>query len=143
MLAIPRNSRDPENAWKLANFLLHTQQALAAREKYNGILPPLRDAWSSPIWHQPDPFFGGTKVNELLIRLADQIPRRSVTSYSSLAGGHLSLVLLDAVKQVEFGVDETALRAGIKKDLESAQADVERAIEFSRLDHVESARTNR
>lgn len=140
MLAIPRNSRDPENAWKLANFMLHTPLALVAREKFNGILPPLRDAWSSAIWHQPDPFFGGERVNELLIQLADQIPRRSITSYSTLAGGNLSLVLIDAIKLVEARADETTLRERIKSKLRSGQADVERAIEFSRLDGIESHR---
>ena len=139
MFAIPRNARDPENSWKLANFLLHSPQALAAREKFNGILPPLRDAWSSPIWHQSDPFFGGQKVNELLIHLADQIPRRSVTSYSTVASGRLGLVLIDAIKFVEAGVDENELRAQIKSRLESAQYDVECAIEFSRLDKSSKA----
>ncbi|HQY87675.1 MAG TPA: extracellular solute-binding protein, partial [Tepidisphaeraceae bacterium] len=52
MFAIPRNSRDPENAWKLAEFMLMSPQALAAREQFNGIIPPLREAWRDPTWHQ-------------------------------------------------------------------------------------------
>lgn len=114
MFAIPRQAKDPEAAWQLMKFLCFTPEGMAARRKHTATLPPMIDAWDDPIWHQPDPFYGGQKIGELFISLAEQLPERHVTPFTAYAAQALSLLVGRAVADVDEtgGADLEAKLAG-------------------------------
>src|SRR5205085_1572673 len=101
MIGIRRGSPHKKEAWELIQRLYFDRQSVAARHAITGILPPIRTFWDDPLYHQPDPFFGGQKVDEELIRLADQIPPKYTTSATDFANLYLTQVLNRAVRYVE------------------------------------------
>ena len=130
MLGIPKTARDPEASWSLLKFLLFSREGLAARRAFSDVLPPLRSAWGDPAYHQPDPFFGGQRAEELYVELAAKIPPRVQTPFTGVASAELTAVLVDAVAAVKRGVDGPALEGLIHSRLAVAQLDVERRIKF-------------
>lgn len=129
MLAIPRRCRDPEASWRLLKFLLLSDEAVAARQRHTDILPPLKEHWKSPLYHRPDPFFGGQKIGQLYVELAGQVPERHVTPFTLLAGQALALVLNRAVDHVN-AQGAVGLEAACQRWLREAAEDVRRRVEF-------------
>ena len=80
MIAILKTSPNHEAAWELAKHLYFdpAQPQRAPREDRH---PPAdhRPSGAGPEFHQPDPFFGGQKIDELYIELARQLPAVYVT----------------------------------------------------------------
>ena len=101
MIGITRASDKPDLAWQLIEFLYFSDAGIAARRRHSEILPPIRRMWDDPYYHQPDPFFGGQKGNELLTELAGQIPPRYATPATSIATTALNDALVRAVDYVE------------------------------------------
>jgi arabinosaccharide transport system substrate-binding protein len=130
MIGIPRGSRNHQAAWKAIEHLYFSQMGLKARQEVAMILPPTRDAWTDPIWHQPDPYFGGQKVGELYIALAEQLPRREVTPFTIVAQQLLTVVLSRAVADVNAGRLE-GLESRVAGWLSEADQDLRRRIEFN------------
>jgi ABC-type glycerol-3-phosphate transport system substrate-binding protein len=129
MFAIPKQAKDPEAAWQLMKFLCFTPEGMAARMKHTASLPPMIDAWQDPIWHTPDPYYGGQKIGELYIALAEQLPERHVTPFTSYAQQTLSLIVGRAVADVEEtgGAD---LETKLAKWCREADDEVQRRITF-------------
>ncbi|MBV8779908.1 MAG: extracellular solute-binding protein [Phycisphaerae bacterium] len=127
MIGLPRQGKHQQAAWALAEML--TTHPLAER------IPPLPARWSDPIYHQPDSFFGGQSIDDLYIHLAEQLPPRTVTSFSTLADTELADVLHQAVQmQRDFparsGDDPEALRQ-CEQWLNSAADDLRDRIRLS------------
>ncbi len=129
MMGIPRQCRDPEESWKLLKFLYTTPQSLQARLRFTNIIPPMREQWSDPMYHRADPFYGGQKVDELYIELADRIPNRYVTPFSPMAVQSLSFALGRAVAHVEKN-GEAGLREVCQAYLDRQAKDLRRRIAF-------------
>lgn len=73
-LAAPRAGRHPDLALKLMEFL-YVDQTDAGRSAADlHILPPVRSAWSLPIFDRPDPFFRNQPVLRLYAQLAPDVP---------------------------------------------------------------------
>jgi len=100
MIGITKASKNPEASWKLIEKLYFSKEGLETRRKQTDILPPVTAMWDDPVYHQPDPYFGGQRGQELFIKLARQIPRRYVTPATSLASAELTVVLTHAVDYV-------------------------------------------
>jgi ABC-type glycerol-3-phosphate transport system substrate-binding protein len=133
MMAIPRQARDPEASWQLMKFLLFTPEGMAARLKHTATLPPQIDAWADPIWHHPDAFYGGQKVGELYISLAEQLPARYVTPFSSYSQQALTLLVGRAVADIE-STDGTDLEAKLAGWCAEANDEITRRIEFGKFE---------
>lgn len=90
-LAITKQCRNPELAWKLAVYLYYDAGQVGPRFAETFILPPLRDAWQDPaIRDTPVPFYSGQKIGAEFAALADDVPRDFDTAYGSQANGKLS-----------------------------------------------------
>lgn len=132
MMGIPRHARDPEQSWRLLKTLYFSPEALKARQHYTAVLPPLRDAWQDPIWHTPEPFYGGQKINELYIELAAELPRRYVTPFTLMANQAVMTVAHRAVVAIENG--ESDLERKIAAWLVDAEKEVAVRMAFGRFD---------
>ena len=133
MLSIPKQARDPEAAWELMKYLLLSREGLDARMRHTAILPPMIDAWKDPIWHEADPFYGGQKIGELYISLAEQLPSRVVTPFTSFAQQAMSLLVGRAVADVEDtgGAD---LERKLAAWCQEADDEINRRIEFGKFE---------
>jgi len=131
MIGITRQCRDPDAAWRLIETLYLDHDALAARQATTGILPPIPEYWSDPAYQLPDPFYGGQHVDRLFLDLADELPARYVTPYTSAAQLMLSAVLNKAVARVR-DRGSAGLEQACHEWLTRADADVRELIEFDR-----------
>jgi len=127
MAAIPRDVRDPDASWKLLEALLLDEKSWAFHRKYNAILPPIRDAWNDSFFQERDEFFHGSQaIQQLYVKLAQNLPKRYVTPYSAYAIGRLAAVV-GAARDFNGNLPENEAR----NLLQEAQADVQRRIDFS------------
>jgi arabinosaccharide transport system substrate-binding protein len=133
MMAIPKQARDPDKSWRLLQFLYLSPQSMHLRPRFGGTIPPVISAWNDPIWHQPDPFYGGQKIGELYVNLARELPERYVTPFTTLATQALTIVLDRAITAVASG-DDADLTAQINGWLKEADGEVRKRIEFGRFD---------
>ncbi len=91
------------------------------------IIPPLKAAFTNPVFHQPDAFLGGQYLGTLFTELALQLPPRYQNPYWSEAADIFDEVVLNAVDgrvaprkalsdlavQVEKIMDEDRLSGGL------------------------------
>ena len=129
MMGIPRRCKDPEESWKLLKFLYTTPQSLQARLRFTHIIPPMREQWADPMYHSADPFYGGQKVDELYIQLADRIPKRYVTPFTPMAVQSLSFALGRAVAHVD-DYGEAGLHEVCQAYLDRQAKDLRKRIAF-------------
>jgi arabinosaccharide transport system substrate-binding protein len=129
MIGITRTCRQPDTAWKLIESLYLDRSALATRQTATAILPPIPEYWQSPVYHQDDPFYGGQKIDEMYITLADELPPTKMTAYTMTAQMHLSIALNQAVARVQSSRSDGP-EVDIRADLAMAQQRVERMIQF-------------
>lgn len=135
MIGIPRKSKHPKEAWKLIELLYFSKQGIEARRKYSSILPPVMTLWSDPAYEQPDPYFGGQKVDRLFIELARELPQRYVTPATTLASGYLSKVIVDGASFVRnHPNNHAALVAQCRAWLADYSQDLQRRIEHGRFE---------
>jgi arabinosaccharide transport system substrate-binding protein len=131
MIGILRSSKHPDEAWKLIERLYLTPRVDAADQIITDILPPVPEFWPDPAYHRPDEFFGGQKIDELYLSLAEQIPPRTMTPYTTTAQTFLTLALNDVVGHVRR--DGTAgVEAYCRAALEVARGRLERLVAFDR-----------
>ena len=130
MAAIPRFCPDPDRAWHLIEQTYLTPTAIATRWHITGVLPPLPSAWADPMFHQPDPFFGGQRITELYMLLSTDLPPRPMTPYTTTAQNLLAWVLSRAVSHVRSGNGD--LEPACRRWLADRQAQLERLIDFDR-----------
>jgi ABC-type glycerol-3-phosphate transport system substrate-binding protein len=132
MIGITRTCQHPDLAWKLIETLYLDQSALQARQQWTSILPPIPQYWSNPVYHQPDPFYGGQKIDELYLNLARELPPQYVTSYSTTAKTILSVILNRAVSHVRDRGAE-GLESACRQWLASGAADLKDIITFDQV----------
>lgn len=82
-LAFPKQCRNFELAWKLAMYLYYNPQRLAKNFAVTNILPPLKSAWTLPIFSQPNPYFSGEPLGKLYAALAPFVPRQYDNAFSN------------------------------------------------------------
>ena len=131
MAGIPRRCKDPDAAWKLIEFMYFSDRGLEMRRAQGNILPPLTEEYAKPGYHQPDPFFGGQKVDELYAELALEIPERYVSPLTVAAQVAVGLVLGRAVDYVrERG--PAGLEAACQKWCDEADRELRRRMQHGR-----------
>jgi len=140
MIGIPRACRQPDEAWKLIEFLYLSPEGIRARRQYTDILPPVTGMWNDAEYQQADPYFGGQFVGRLFVEMAGKIPERCVRPATSIAGAILSLVLNRARSYIELRGSE-GLERQCQAWLEEGAADLQRRIEHSTIIVDDSALT--
>jgi hypothetical protein len=133
MIGITRGCKDKPAAWALLKALYLSDEGLAARQRETNVLPPVKQWWDSPAYHQPDPFFADQPIGELYIDLARQLRPRFVTPLTPIAHAHLSYVVGRAADYVDrygtAGLDEQ-----IRSWLDFAARDIRARIAHGRFD---------
>jgi ABC-type glycerol-3-phosphate transport system substrate-binding protein len=131
MIGIPRHAKDPDASWKLIEFLYLSDAGVDARVAQSTILPPLPEHFDRPEYQQPDPYFGGQKVDALYAELAEEIPPRYMSPLTIGAQTAISLTLARATDYIrERGTE--GLEAKCAEWLANAEQDLLR-----RLAHAE------
>jgi len=103
-LAIPKTVKDPERIYEIIEYIQYgNPEILVSRYDIGGMLAPVAGIWDDPVFHQPDPRFGGQKLGELQTRHAMDTPRVNAGDvfwdavadfnevYPLLASGELSI----------------------------------------------------
>jgi arabinosaccharide transport system substrate-binding protein len=124
MIGITRTCLHPDLAWKLIEQLYLEPAAIKIRQKETGILPPIPQYWTDPVYHQPDPFYGQQRIDELYIHLAQELPGTCMTPYTTQAQIFFALVLNRAVAEERSGND-----ARLENDCDRLLADAEKRLE--------------
>ena len=89
-LAITKQCKNPDLAWKLAMHLYFDPQKLGERYAETSILPPLKAAWAEPQFDAPSPFFSDIKLGRAYVDLAPQVPEEQSSAYTKQAVDKLS-----------------------------------------------------
>lgn len=89
-LAITKQCKNPDLAWKLAMYLYYDPQQLGPRFANTNILPPLTEAWNEPQFSKPDPFFSGAVLGKEYAALAPQVPGDPTSTSVTTATAKLS-----------------------------------------------------
>jgi arabinosaccharide transport system substrate-binding protein len=84
-LAATRGGRNPELAKKLMEYLYVDQTDGGRASADLHILPPVRAAWSLPIFDRPDPYFRGQPILRLYARLAPDVPANFASPFITKA----------------------------------------------------------
>jgi arabinosaccharide transport system substrate-binding protein len=136
MIGIPRGCKDPQQSWKLIEALYLDHEAIDYRRRTNAILPPIREYWNDEIYQRGDPFFiDNQKVDQLYIELANELPLRYATPFTTVALGLLSDVLNKAVARVDAG-EISGLDEDIQLWLNDAAEDLRRRIDFGTFEEA-------
>src|SRR3989339_1391146 len=98
MMAITKACKDKDKAWKTALFLYTNPEGRSRSFKKTNIIPPFRDAWTEPVFHEPNAFWSGQKLGEMYIGLADSIPPQYSNPFVVLAKGKLSQALVSCTQ---------------------------------------------
>ena len=94
MLGITRQQQtDVPRAWRLAQDLYFNVELLANQFKQTNIIPPFKDAWDHPVFHEPRPFWSGQALGELYTAVADEVPARNGSPFLELAASKMSAVI--------------------------------------------------
>jgi arabinosaccharide transport system substrate-binding protein len=93
MLGITRTADDPDLAWRYALHLYLDKETTAENFRETFILPPFKDLWDLPVFHEPVDYFGGQKIGELYISLADDVPPQYGSPYLQLAKAKMGEVV--------------------------------------------------
>ncbi len=137
MMGISKICKDPELAWDLLVHLYFNAEDLAERYATTGIIPPLREAWTLPVFNRPEPYFGGQRVGRLFISLAPDVPPVQNTPFTSLVSVKLGEVIDNSGKWYESqrAKNLEGLRAFIQGELKKISGIVE--LQVSRLPFYE------
>jgi ABC-type glycerol-3-phosphate transport system substrate-binding protein len=125
MIGILRSSPNKPQAWALIKQLYFDGPGVAARARETGIIPPIPELWNSPEYQQPNDYFGGQPVMQMLVALARQIPRTEITPATGLANVYLMQVLAKATRHAEQH-GGAGLEAACQHWLDDAAADLGR-----------------
>jgi arabinosaccharide transport system substrate-binding protein len=86
MLGITKQVDDFESAWRYAKHLYLSKDLARALFRATGIVTPIKQHWSDPIFDQPSPYFSGQRTGRLYIAAAPAVPPWTSSPYNALAG---------------------------------------------------------
>ncbi|HEQ72252.1 MAG TPA: extracellular solute-binding protein, partial [Spirochaetia bacterium] len=73
-LAIPKTASDPARLKEIIEYLAYDREMLIEQYRTGGMIPVLRSTWDDPVFHKPDPRFGGQRLAELQTALSWESP---------------------------------------------------------------------
>lgn len=81
MIGIPKTAEDPEASWAFARDLYLSPELARRLFETNGIITPVTEHWSDPIFDEPQAFFSGQATGRLYIEQAPNVPARPASPY--------------------------------------------------------------
>jgi arabinosaccharide transport system substrate-binding protein len=84
-LIIAKQTKHPDWAWDLANFLYFDPKEIGHRFAETNIIPVLSDAWNLPELDVPNPYYSNQPIGRLYADLAPSTPPRELSAFSFIA----------------------------------------------------------
>ena len=125
MLGITRNCKDKALAWKLARHMYMDTEDLGERFRDLNILPPFKDSWSHPAFHEKRPYWCNQQLGTEYIKLAEQVPPQFTSPFIEAAKSKLGAVLASCIADYDPDRPED-LKPMVQRRLAAAAADVRR-----------------
>ncbi len=100
MIAVTEQSEHPNLAWEFVKYAYMDDEALANRYRKTYIIPPIRSAWSNPVFLEPDPYLGGQILGRSLTDLGDEIPGFHLNPYWAEASDLLRQAVYEAANDL-------------------------------------------
>ncbi|MEO7716964.1 MAG: extracellular solute-binding protein [Capsulimonas sp.] len=97
MVGLTKHNNHQDLAWKLAMFLLLDKTQVAERYRATNILPPVKDLWADPAFHERSAYWSNEKTGESYIRLAPEVPPHYSSPVIQTATDKFSQALIDCV----------------------------------------------
>jgi arabinooligosaccharide transport system substrate-binding protein len=85
MLGIPKRVRDFVSAWRFAKYLYLSPDLARGLFHTAGIISPIKQHWSDPVYDAPSAYFSGQSYGRLYIAAAPDVPPRTSSPYLALA----------------------------------------------------------
>jgi len=126
-LAITKSGKQQELAWELAKFLYLNTKDLANRFRSTNIVPAFKEAWDLPAFKEPNPFFGGQSIGQIMAELAAETPPSYLSPYIGLASARITQTYLESVAYYQRR-GEAGLEENIRDSLASHAGFVRRVI---------------
>jgi len=101
MIGITKHSKDIDRAWEIAKYLYTDPASWERQWTQTGILPPVKEAWDLPAFHQPSEYWSHQKLGEILASLAPDVPPQYTHPFIELAKNKLSEVVSASSRQFE------------------------------------------
>jgi arabinosaccharide transport system substrate-binding protein len=89
-LAITKQCKNADLAWKLAMYLYYSPTQLAENFSKTNIIPPLKAAWNLPVFDRTSAYWSGIPLGRVYAQLAPQVPQEYDTAYTNTANPKLS-----------------------------------------------------
>jgi arabinosaccharide transport system substrate-binding protein len=89
MLGITKQAENFDSAWRYAKRLYLAPELAQALFRTTGIISPVKQHWSDPVFDEPSPYFSGQRVGRLYIAAAPAVPPRTSSPYNALAGSKM------------------------------------------------------
>lgn len=98
--SITKQCKDMDMAWKFYEYayLDPEVRTRSVKEEYLSILPCTEDSWKNLFFHEPDPFLGGQKFLEMLLKVAPDIPAIYTTAYTPFVRHQMEVAIVDALE---------------------------------------------
>lgn len=84
-LAVPAQAKNPQLAGSFVKFMLANTDNHVSMMQEEGLFPSYLPALDAPLFHEPQPYFGGEKVYELFATQTPKIPSITYTSDNAKA----------------------------------------------------------
>jgi len=126
MLGIARDAANPDELWAFAKHLYLSPELSRRLFQEGDIISPVREFWKDPVYDAPDAFFRGQPRGRLYVSLADQVPPRYNSAFSTLAVARLQSVAsqLAAIADSRGNATRESLLPDARHLLAQAQKDV-------------------
>lgn len=125
-LGITKSAPDFEKSWAVAKHLYLSPKVAESLYRATCIITPVKEHWTLPVYHEPDPFFSGQKVGALYIAEAPHVPPRIASPFMSFAMERMMAVLgalkAHAIARQQF--EPAALLPEARRLLAEAQQDL-------------------
>jgi arabinosaccharide transport system substrate-binding protein len=123
-LIITKQTKHPDWAWDLANFLYFDSKEIGHRFADSNIIPVLKDAWNLPELDAPNPYYSNQPIGRMYADLAPSTPARYSTPLSFIAEQRLYQAYSSCLEYYKrFGEDGLAQK--IRHELAGAEQYVE------------------
>lgn len=130
MLAITRQAKDKDLAWDFAKHIYFNPDILGKMFLETNILPPYKEAWKHPAFSQPRDYWGGQKIGEMYIGLAEDVPKVYSSPFLQLAKDKMANCIGRCAQfYAGHGKVDEEFRAYCREQMESAADDVRKQMQ--------------
>jgi multiple sugar transport system substrate-binding protein len=123
-LAIPRQSKHPEEAWALLEYLCATVKGQNDMFEAVDYFPSFKPAWDAAMYEEGDPYYGGQKTRLLWKEMAGDMDK---PIYTTIMDTTAESTMGSAITAgIERGLDAAGIKKFIVQEIEAATAEMKR-----------------